>query len=236
MGGKYQKLEEQLKQEKQDIEKRLKENDSYQLERSLRDSDGELSLYDNHPADGATSLYEREKDVALLEHEKHRLDDIMNALDRIKKGEYGICHTCGQEIAIERLEAIPTALYCKEHQVVPKYTKERPIEEEVLTGFDQFNYDNRDDETEFDAEDAYQAVAKFNELPSTNYDDLDSEEARGYVEPIEGFIITDMYGNQLEESIDVNRNRAYEDYLDQGEGYGMIWEDEIIYPEEDDQA
>lgn len=233
MDSKYEGLLLQLIKEKTELEIRLKENENFQLNRSMRDSDGELSQYDNHPADTATSMYEREKDVALNEHEHHHLEDIEHALQRMDEGDYGICKRCGKEIAFERMEAMPTAVYCKAHQIVPKYTSERPVEEDVLTGFEQFNFDGKDDETQFDAEDSWQAVARFNELPTVNYDDLDSEEARGYVEPIEGFIITDLEGNVVEESIDINRNRAYEDYLDKGEGYGMVWEDEIINSDED---
>jgi YteA family regulatory protein len=229
----YEHLRSQLVKEKEDIERRLKVNDSFQLEQSARDSDGELSHYDNHPADTATSLYEREKDLALLEHERHHLEEIEDALSRMETGDYGKCETCQQEIALERLEAVPTTKYCVEHAREPMYTNaERPVEEEVLTGFEQFNFDGRDDETQFDAEDSWQAVARYNELPSTRYDDLDSEEERGYVEPLEGFIITDLEGNVLDEHVDVNRNRKYEDYLDQGEGYGMIWEDEVITPDQ----
>jgi YteA family regulatory protein len=235
MDSKYEGLRQKLIKEKADLEIRLKENENFQLNRSMRDSDGELSHVDNHPADTATKMYEREKDVALLEHEKNHLEDIEDALQRMTEGEdYGICKRCGKEIAFERMEAMPTAEYCIEHQIVPKYTSERPVEEDVLTGFGQFNFDRKDDETEFDAEDSWQAVARYNELQGVNYEDVDADEPRGYVEPIEGFIITDMEGNVIEENRDFTRNGVYEDYLNNGEGYGVIWENEIVMPDEDE--
>ncbi|MDD2823357.1 MAG: TraR/DksA C4-type zinc finger protein [Candidatus Daviesbacteria bacterium] len=37
---------------------------------------------------------------------------ISNALTNMKKGTYGKCEKCGQEIEINRLEALPTATLC----------------------------------------------------------------------------------------------------------------------------
>jgi len=42
-----------------------------------------------------------------------KLRDINLALEKIKKGNYGICEKCGGEIEFERLEAIPEARFCK---------------------------------------------------------------------------------------------------------------------------
>jgi DnaK suppressor protein len=42
-----------------------------------------------------------------------KLRDINLALEKIKKGNYGICEKCGKEIEIERLKAIPEARFCK---------------------------------------------------------------------------------------------------------------------------
>ncbi len=41
-----------------------------------------------------------------------RLKDIGVALERIKKGKYGICERCGKEIDKERLEVYPAAFNC----------------------------------------------------------------------------------------------------------------------------
>ncbi len=57
-----QTLRERLLQQKRQIVQRLKQNDHFGLIRaSVHDSVGELSNYDNHPADSGTELYEREK-------------------------------------------------------------------------------------------------------------------------------------------------------------------------------
>lgn len=225
MESKYEHLRQQLLEERADIQQRVQANDRMQLEQSMRDSDGELSMYDNHPGDAASTMYEREKDISLLEHERQQLEEIEKAILRMDEGKYGKCLRCGKEIPMERLEAIPTAEFCIDHQKTPVYTSDRPVEEDVLTGYEQFDFDDRDDETEFDAEDSWQAVARFNELPNVYELEYESEEARGYVEPVEGFIITDLDGNVVEDSIDILRNHAYFEYLDHGEGEGMIWEE-----------
>ena len=40
------------------------------------------------------------------------LRDINGALERIKKGEYGICKYCGEEIGKKRMQARPVASAC----------------------------------------------------------------------------------------------------------------------------
>jgi RNA polymerase-binding protein DksA len=67
---------------------------------------------DNHPADLATSTVEREIDYTLEENEERVLAAIDTALERIEAGRFGTCRTCGQPIAIERLEAVPYTTQC----------------------------------------------------------------------------------------------------------------------------
>ncbi|MDO8558169.1 MAG: TraR/DksA C4-type zinc finger protein [bacterium] len=40
---------------------------------------------------------------------------IEHALNKMEKGVYGVCEKCGQDIAPERLRAVPEAEYCLEH-------------------------------------------------------------------------------------------------------------------------
>lgn len=53
-----------------------------------------------------------EEDYGLLESERHVLDDIQDALERIKEGTYGLCRQCNKQIPGKRLQIIPWALYC----------------------------------------------------------------------------------------------------------------------------
>jgi len=40
------------------------------------------------------------------------IEMIEAALDRIENGDYGICQTCGDDIALERLSAVPYSPLC----------------------------------------------------------------------------------------------------------------------------
>ncbi|TML34911.1 MAG: hypothetical protein E6G24_03175 [Actinobacteria bacterium] len=67
---------------------------------------------DNHPADLATSTVDREIDYTLEENEERVLAAIDAALKRIEDSTFGTCRSCHQEIAIERLEALPYTTQC----------------------------------------------------------------------------------------------------------------------------
>jgi RNA polymerase-binding transcription factor DksA len=43
---------------------------------------------------------------------QHALAEIDAAVHRLNNGQYGICITCGQPIAVERLEVLPSAARC----------------------------------------------------------------------------------------------------------------------------
>ena len=66
----------------------------------------------NHPADMASPTLDREIDFTLEENSENVLRAIDQALARIENGTYGMCRTCGNPIAPERLEAIPYATQC----------------------------------------------------------------------------------------------------------------------------
>jgi len=171
--------------------------DRFGLESAYMDSVGELSSYDNHPGDMGTELYERGKDIALNEHAERELEEINEALHAIEEGTYGICRVCSQDIAYERLQAIPTADTCKKHADEDTFTRNRPVEEEVFSP--NINPDEVTDETQvgYDAEDAWQEVSRYgtSETPSDFYGDRDnydemypnSDEDVGYVEDVERF-------------------------------------------------
>jgi len=61
------------------------------------------------PADQGSELFEREKDVAILEQLENDLAEIEAALQRLDEGSYGVDEVTGDPIAPERLEAYPTA-------------------------------------------------------------------------------------------------------------------------------
>ena len=70
---------------------------------------GELTSYDNHFADSATQLEEREKQKVLIDTANNLLEEVNEALERIDNGTYGVCVDTGKDIPFERLKALPYA-------------------------------------------------------------------------------------------------------------------------------
>lgn len=219
----------QLEQQKKDLEERFQKNDHLNLTSGhAHGSVGELSTYDNHPADEATELYEREKDIALNEHYRNELGNINKALEAIENGTYGKCEVCGKEIAVQRLEALPTTTYCIEHTPDQITSHERPLEEGVLMPpFGKFDMDEQDENVAFDAEDSWQEVQSYgtSETPSDfmngddHYNDtyVESDENVGYVEEFENFVGVDMEGN-----ITVYPNEQHERYEESLDEEGIM--------------
>jgi DnaK suppressor protein len=80
---------------------------------SLLEETGDLAIGSgDHIADSASETYLRELDGGLEENAEHLLAEIQEALERMDKGTYGLCVTCGKPIAQERLEAVPWAARC----------------------------------------------------------------------------------------------------------------------------
>lgn len=132
------------------------------LHTSLQESLDELSLYDNHPGDVGDATFEREKDLGFKLFYEDRIVMIDDALEAIKKGTYGVCESCGKEISLERLKAVPYTTFClpcKNHKESQEHTQ-RPLEEDML----HLPFGGKmggSDEVGFDGEDAWQAVARF---------------------------------------------------------------------------
>ncbi len=60
----------------------------------------------------ATESFELEKRLALEKQIREQLVDVEHALGKLEQGTYGLCDSCGQAIAPERLEALPQASLC----------------------------------------------------------------------------------------------------------------------------
>ena len=67
------------------------------------------------PSDFAEQATERENDDVLEEiarETRYSIDQIKAALRRLDDDSYGICASCGEEIAEGRLDAIPETTLC----------------------------------------------------------------------------------------------------------------------------
>ncbi len=78
---------------------------------ALSDVSGENN-YRDHMADQGSATFARELDMSLEDNARETLARIDAALERVVVGEYGTCTRCGNEIPVERLEAVPSAELC----------------------------------------------------------------------------------------------------------------------------
>lgn len=159
------KLKKKLYSEKSLVLEQISRLEETGIGDTMSDSVGELSAYDNHPADLGDELFERSKDTALRDNAHIILENIEKALQKIKTGAYGVCEKCGKPIALERLDTIPWVSNCIEcqKQAEVEDPTPRPVEEEILeppfhrTFLDSAAFDF----VGFDGEDALQSVLRY---------------------------------------------------------------------------
>ena len=86
-----------------------------QMAKADRESgDSDLSAYTDHMADQGTEAQEREKAAVFATKEGRYLYRLEEALRRLYNDPktFGSCHTCGNPVGFERLDALPHARYC----------------------------------------------------------------------------------------------------------------------------
>lgn len=99
-----EKFRERLEAEKREI---LRDFSEYI--RSEREADPHRPVGDSE--DLASEARTRELTLLMSDRDREQLREIEDALRRIEQGTYGICEESGEEIPVQRLEAIPTARY-----------------------------------------------------------------------------------------------------------------------------
>lgn len=225
-----EELRQLLLKQQANLTKRLENSENFGLASSLGESSGELSNYDNHPADNATDLFEKSKDLALNENTEEKLREVIEALVIIHSAEYGVCVHCNQPIPYERLQIIPETRFCILHSPEQEISAHRPIEEEVLAiPYGPTSSDSFAKQKHFNSDDAWQIVETWGNSDSPamsedremhNYNDLftDADEKEGFVEAFESFVATDLYGKQ----VSIVRNKAYRDYMANQEGEPLL--------------
>lgn len=109
-----EKLNEELlvvEQELKDVGQRNPENKADWEATPAKNFDTD-SADDNETAD---KLEEFEENAAILNPLENRYNDLLSALEKIKKNEYGFCEICKSPIEEDRLVANPSAKTCKAH-------------------------------------------------------------------------------------------------------------------------
>jgi RNA polymerase-binding protein DksA len=104
-------LKEQLLAEK----KRL-EDDLAKIARPIDKEEGDYEAsFDEIGSDrddNATEVDQYTGNLSVENTLEKNLQDVLEALDRMEEGTYGICENCKKEIDIERLKANPSAKTC----------------------------------------------------------------------------------------------------------------------------
>ena len=85
--------------------------DISKLEQDAFGIDGEVGGVDA-VADGGSDSYTQAFSLELMEIDEHTLREIDDALDRIKRGDYGRCQECEQWLLRDRLRVLPHAAHC----------------------------------------------------------------------------------------------------------------------------
>jgi RNA polymerase-binding protein DksA len=108
MTANTKKLRELLESE----QKRL----NAELDQFQSDASGSMEEREGSPfgkrEEEATETLELEKRLAMENRIRQELAGIEHALEKFEKGTYGLCDSCGNPIAPERLEALPQASLC----------------------------------------------------------------------------------------------------------------------------
>lgn len=89
----------------------------------LAEIESELKAERDGKKDGGSDIFyfaseerDREINFILSDRERVKFKQIDDALKRIMENSYGVCASCGLEIAEERLQAIPFARLCRDCQ------------------------------------------------------------------------------------------------------------------------
>jgi len=82
------------------------------LNKSRKESAGDLSGYSYHMADAATDTFNEQIECDIVSAETETLREIEDALARLDEGSYGLCEMCNEPIDPKRLGAVPYARLC----------------------------------------------------------------------------------------------------------------------------
>lgn len=102
------KVQEHLEETKAKLADEI--NSDLKAEREANKDEG-MDTYDL-----ASEERDREINFILSDRGRAKIKSIEDALSRLHDGSYGICDSCGIEIAEERLEALPFTRLCRDCQ------------------------------------------------------------------------------------------------------------------------
>lgn len=106
-------LKEQLTKEKEELENNLSRI-ARPVDKEGGDYETSFDEIGTDREDNATEVDQYSDNVSVEATLEKKLQEIIDALERIEKGNYGKCTNCESEIPVERLKANPAAKTCIE--------------------------------------------------------------------------------------------------------------------------
>lgn len=120
-GNRYQDLKKMLEDRRREILSEVQEK--------IRDArtEGNWGKLNEVLDDGESSEADIQEDIefALIQMKAETLHKIDEALSRLEEGAYGYCFECGDEIAEQRLRALPFAVRCKDCEEAREMAQKR---------------------------------------------------------------------------------------------------------------
>ncbi|PIP25012.1 MAG: hypothetical protein COX34_01030 [Candidatus Nealsonbacteria bacterium CG23_combo_of_CG06-09_8_20_14_all_36_12] len=109
-----QQLKEKLENKKETLEREL-ESFAKKDEKLKGDWDTRFPEFNGGGLEESADEVEEYETRLPIEHTLElKLKDVILALEKIKRGNYGKCEKCGKEIPEERLRILPEARFCLE--------------------------------------------------------------------------------------------------------------------------
>jgi RNA polymerase-binding protein DksA len=118
-------FKKKLLSEKKRVLEEMGELSQSNLKHSISEQSGENSRYSYHLGDVASLSYDREFSMGLAERQQKYLAQVVEALERIDEGTYGICKVTGELIPLERLEEVPVAKYSVKGKEILEHQRQR---------------------------------------------------------------------------------------------------------------
>lgn len=106
----YNTLKQMLEDRKREIVSQL--HDKIRGVRTENESGKMSNVLDQ--GESSEAGIQEDIEFALIQMKSETLNKINEALNRLEEGAYGNCFECGDEIAPQRLRALPSAVRCRE--------------------------------------------------------------------------------------------------------------------------
>ena len=105
------KFKTQLEGERQRLVELIADHERDREEARLSETSADRSP-DPGSAEAGSMKFEYEKELSIEKNLEDLLHKVEHAQERVERGTYGICESCGESIPVARLEVLPYATFC----------------------------------------------------------------------------------------------------------------------------